>query len=136
MAGDFTEEVLMGLSAVLCDLDHVLHTVGASDVLIYRRAAGGRFALTDVAPQGVSADLLVDDEPYVVRALARGLCRVANEHSGPVCAGYRARAAAIVAVDRDVIVVLGRRDGCLAGVSDDTLIAAAQVAALSQGRGV
>lgn len=114
---------------VLIDPRDVLATTGATDVLVYRRAAGGRFVLTSPLHAGPSADLLLDDEPAVREALSSRLRRVAAESPRAICGDYVARAAAIVAVDRDVIVVLGRRDGCLAGVSDETLIAAAVAAA-------
>ena len=111
------------------DPHDVLTSTGATDVLVYRRAAGGRFVLTSPLHIGLSGDLLLDDEPAVREALSSRLRRVAAESPRTICADYVARAAAIVAVDRDVIVVLGRRDGCLAGVSDETLVAAAVGAA-------
>lgn len=114
---------------VLIDPRDVLATTGATDVLVYRRAGGGRFVLTSPLQAGLSHDLLLDDEPAVRQALASRLRRVAAESERTICGDYVARAAAIVAVDRDVIVVLGRRDGCLAGVSDETLIGAAVAAA-------
>ena len=114
---------------VLCDPRDVLTSTGATDVLVYRRAGGGRFVLTSASLGDVSGDLLLDDEPAARDALASGLRRVAAEMPRGICGGYVARAAAIVAVDVDVIVVLGRRDGCLAGVSDETLVAAAVAAA-------
>ena len=119
----------MAHPTLLCDPRDVLTSTGATDVLVYRRAAGGRFVLTSPQFDAVSADLLLDDEPAVREALTMGLRRLACESPRPVCGGYVARAAAIVAVDVDVIVVLGRRDGCLAGVSDETLVAAAVAAA-------
>ena len=119
----------MAHPTLLCDPRDVLTSTGATDVLVYRRAAGGRFVLTSPQLDGMSADLLLDDEPTVREALTAGLRRVAGERPRPICGGYAARAAAIVAVDVDVVVVLGRRDGCLAGVSDETLVAAAVAAA-------
>lgn len=114
---------------VLCSPHDVLTSTGATDVLVYRRAGGGRFVLTTPLDAGLSSDLLLDDEPAVRQALTARLRRVACESPRVICGDYTARAAAIVAVDVDVIVVLGRRDGCLAGVSDETLIAAAVAAA-------
>lgn len=119
----------MAQGSVLTDLSDVLRSIGATDALVYRRAVGGRFVLTVPGPLDVADELMLDDEPLVVSALATGLRRVAAEAPRPVCAGYVARAAAIVAVDRDVVVVLGRRDGCLAGVSDEQLVAVATTAA-------
>ena len=114
----------------------VARRIGASDVLVYRRASGGRFVLTGPQLPGVTGELLLDDEPRVTRALRVGVVRVAAEEPIAICGGYAARSAAIVAVDPDVIVVLGRRNGCLAGVSDATLVAAAGAAALAQADGV
>lgn len=126
----------MAHSTLACRTQDVLHAVGATEVLVYRRAAGGRFVLTGPLPEGVTGELLLDDEPLVVRALAKGLCRVASEVPRAVCGGYQARAAAVVAVDPDVVVVLGRRDGCLLGVGDLTLVGAAAAAAMAQAAGV
>lgn len=120
----------MAHSSVLCDPHDVLTSTGATDALVYRRAAGGRFVLTSATLPGVTGELLLDDEPAVREAMAAGLRRIAGEFPRAICGGYEARAAAIIAVDVDVIVVLGRRDGCLAGVSDEILIAAAVAAAL------
>jgi hypothetical protein len=103
--------------------------IGASDVLVYRRASGGQFVLTCPADPGTAGDLLLDDEPLVCRALGGHVIRLAADEPLRICAGYIARSAAIVAVDCDVIVVLGRRDGCLAGVGDDVLVRAAMAAA-------
>lgn len=119
----------MAHTSVLDDRHDLLAATGATDVLVYRRAAGGRFALTSPHHMAFFGDLLLDDEPAVREALTLGLRRIAAESPRPICGGYSARAAAIVAVDVDVIVVLGRRDGCLAGVSDETLVAAAVAAA-------
>ena len=130
------EEAVMGTTLVAIDSDQVLDVVGATDALVYRRAAGGRFVLTGPPVPGVTGELLVDDEPLVRDALALRVCRVAAEVPRLVCGGYTARAAAVVSVDRDVIVVLGRRDGCLKGVADVTLLGAAAAIAASQSRGV
>lgn len=123
-------------TAVLYGIDEILATIGATDALIYRRAAGGRFVLTGAPRTDVTGELLVDDEPGVRTALNVRVCRVAAESQREICGGYRARSAAIVSVDPDVIVVLGRRDGCLAGVADVTLLGAAAAAAASQAAGV
>jgi hypothetical protein len=119
----------MAHGSLLCDPHEALASTGATDVLVYRRAAGGRFVLTSQLMPGLSGELLLDDEPAVREALAQGLRRLAGELPRAICGGYTARAAAIVAVDVDVVVVLGRRDGCLAGVSDEVLIAAGAAAA-------
>lgn len=123
-------------SSVLTSIDEILATIGATDALVYRRGAGGRFVLTGSPRDDVSGELLVDDEPAVQMALAQRVCRVAAEAPRGICGGYRARSAAVVSVDPDVIVVLGRRDGCLAGVADVTLLGAAAAAAASQAAGV
>ena len=109
-------------------------SVGASDVLIYRRAVGGYFVLTGPVRTDVSPDLHLDDEPLVRRAMGGHVIRIAADDPQRICAGYDARAAAIVAVDCDVIVVLGRRDGCLGGVSDAALVRAAMAEAAAQGQ--
>lgn len=119
----------MAHSALLQGIEQVAASVGAADVLVYRRANGGRFVLT--SPPGVPADpeLLLDDEPLVAEALRLGVRRTAADQPHRICAGYDARAAAVVAVDADIVVVLGRRDGCLAGVGDAALLWAARMAA-------
>lgn len=102
---------------------------GATDVFVYRRAHGNHFVLTAPAQAAVAEQVCVDDEPVFAAALRSGLRRVASEQPRLLCAGYVARAAAVVAPDRDVIVILGCRDSCLAGVSDLELLLAAEVAA-------
>ncbi|HVM20970.1 MAG TPA: hypothetical protein VM307_13510 [Egibacteraceae bacterium] len=119
---------------VITEPSAAVTAVGATDALVFRRASGGRYVLTTPAPPGIRDELLVDDEPAVQQALTTGVCRVAAEQPRPVCAGYRARAAAVVAVDPDVVVVLGRADGCLAGVDDQALVAAAAAVALAEHR--
>ena len=126
----------MGTTLVASDSDRVLDAIGATEALVYRRASGGRFVLTGPELPGVTGELLVDDEPVVREALRVRVYRVASEWPRPVCGGYAARAAAVVSVDPDVIVVLGRHDGCLKGVADVTLLGAAAAIATSQGRGV
>lgn len=123
-------------SSVLSKVDEILASIGATDALVYRRASGGRFVLTGPPCDDVTGELLVDDEPTVRVALNARVCRVAAETTRGICGGYRARCAAVVSVDRDVIVVLGRRDGCLTGVADVTLLGAAAAVAASQGAGV
>lgn len=126
----------MGTTLVASENEQTLGVIGATDALVYRRAGGGRFVLTGPPVAGVTGELLVDDEPLVREALRVRVCRVADEVPRLVCGGYTARAAAVISVDRDVIVVLGRRDGCLKGVADVTLLGAAAAIATSQGRGV
>jgi hypothetical protein len=116
-------------NSVLCSAADAARRVGASDVFVYRRAGGGAFVLTSPVTAPAAEELLLDDEPLVVAALRSGVQRVAGEEPRRLCAGYIGRAAAVVAVDVDVVVVLGRRDGCLAGVADDELVSAACVAA-------
>ena len=122
----------MALDSLVRDVDTA--SIGASDVLVYRRAAGGHFVLTGPVRDDVSADLLLDDEPLVRKALGGHVIRLAADEPLRVCAGYVARAAAIVAVDCDVVVVLGRRDGCLAGVADSALVRVAMAVAAAQAR--
>lgn len=115
--------------SVLSDPQDALAHVGATDVLVYRRSQGSRFVLSSPPQCQAAGDIVVEQEPVIAAALRSGLRRVASEDARLLCAGYVARAAAVVALDRDVVVVLGRRDGCLAGVSDEDLIAAADMAA-------
>ena len=127
----------MGSSTVVArPHDFATDSLGATDVLVYRRASGGRFVLTGPIPAGVTGELLLDDEPAVRQALTCRVRRIASEVAVNVCGGYSACAAAVVCVDPDVVVVLGRRDGCLAGVSDLTLLGAASAAAAAQAAGV
>lgn len=123
------ERWLMAPSSVLFDPNDALAQVGATDVFVYRRASGTRFVLTAPALAAAADQIRVENEPVVAAALRSGLRRVASEQPQLLCAGYVARTAAVVALDRDVVVVLGRRDGCLAAVSDGALIAAAAAAA-------
>lgn len=126
----------MAYSTVVDRQHDATELIGATDVLVYRRASGGRFVLTGPSPVGVTGELLLDDEPAVREALRSRVRRVACETPVAICGGYSACAAAVVCVDPDVIVVLGRRDGCLAGVSDLTLLGAASAAAAAQAAGV
>ena len=126
----------MASTTVVQDRHAVRNALGATDMLVYRRAAGGRFVLTGPSPEGVTGELLLDDEPLARQALVDRVRRVASESPISVCGGYRACAAAVVSVDPDVIVVLGRRDGCLMGVSDLVLLGAASDAAQAQSAGV
>lgn len=122
----------MAHSALAHGLEEVAASVGATDVLVYRRANGGRFVLTGAPTDLAAGELLLDDEPIVAEALGGAVQRSAADELHEVCAGYRARAAAVVAIDRDIVVVLGRRDGCLAGVGDEALMWAARMAAFVQ----
>lgn len=74
-------------------------------------------------------ELFLDDEPLAAQAVQRGIRRVASYDARRVFSTYRARSAALVAVRGDVLVVLGRHDGCLAGVDDEELCEAAADAA-------
>lgn len=121
----------MALTSVLSSPAKALALVGAADVLVYRRSHGSLFVLTSPPLAAAAEEFVVEDEPAVSAALRSGLRRVASEQPRLLCAGYVARTAAVVALDRDVVVVLGRRDGCLAGVSDETLMAAAEAAAVT-----
>ena len=125
----------MVISSVIDTAQDIARSVGATDVMVYRRASGGRFVLTGPIPAGVTGELLLDDEIVVRDAIIVRVRRVASETPVAICGGYTGCAAAIVCVDPDVIVVLGRRDGCLAGVSDLTLLGAASAAADTQAAG-
>ena len=118
----------MASTSLLSDPAAALASVGATDIFVYRRASGSRFVLTTPA-HAAAEEICVEDEPAVAAALRSGLRRVASEQPRLLCAGYVARTAAVVAPDRDIVVILGRRDGCLAGVSDLELLAAAQAVA-------
>ena len=109
-----------------------LSTVGAEEVLVFTRVSEQRFALEAACAAAARGELLLDDEPLARSALDTGLRRVASPTPRHVCAGYTARSAAIVALTWDLLVVLGRRNGCLAGVPDAELrrAAAGAVAAL------
>ena len=119
----------MASTSLLSEPAAALAGVGATDVFVYRRAHGSHFVLTTPAHAAAAEEICVDDEPAVAAALRSGLRRVASERPRLLCVGYVARTAAVVAPDRDIVVVLGRRDGCLAAVSDLELLAAAQTAA-------
>jgi hypothetical protein len=119
----------MALTSVLSEPTNAVAHVGATDILVYRRSQGTRFVLTAPAQAAAAEEFCVEQEPAVEGALRSGLRRVASEQPRLLCAGYVARTAAVVALDRDVVVILGRRDGCLAGVSDVELMAAAEAAA-------
>lgn len=108
------------------ELDHLL----ATEVFVYHRAEGGRFELVGCAGAiDAPPELFLDDEPLAAQAVTRGLRRVASYEARRVFSTYRARTAALVAVRADVLVVLGRQNGCLAGVNDEELCEAAADAA-------
>lgn len=119
----------MAPTSVLSEPPPGVVDIGATDVLIYRRSYGTTFVRTAPGHAPAAEQIAVEDEPAVAAALRSGLRRVASEQPKLLCAGYVGRTAAVVAPDRDVVVILGRRDGCLAGVSDLELLAAAQAAA-------
>lgn len=99
-----------------------IETVRATEAFVYHRTAAGRYALVSAvggpAPQSVE----LDDEPLAAAAVRDGVSRTASYDSRRVVAGYDARSAALVATHPGTLVIIGRRDGCLAGVDDDDLI--------------
>lgn len=102
-----------------------LDTVRATEAFVYTQVDAGRYRLLGAVGATGPEHVTVDDEPLAAAAIRFGLRRTASPDVRRVVAGYDARSAAIVAVGSR-LVILGRRNGCLAGVSDEDLVAAAK----------
>jgi hypothetical protein len=107
-------------------------SVGAADLFVLRRVAAGRFVHFGGTGRGEGwagiVEVAVEDEAPLAAAL-RTERPVRLDHDGRelVFGPYYARAAAIVPVGPDVVVVFGAADGTLAA-DDDALTAAAREA--------
>jgi hypothetical protein len=111
----------------------VAAAVGAADLFVLRRITGTRFVHFGGSGRGDGwagiVEVAVDDEASLAEALHTGR-PVRLEHGGRelVFGPYYARAAAIVPVLPDVVVVFGSPDGQI-DAGDETLTAAARSAA-------
>lgn len=111
------------------NLTVALDRIAASEVFVYRRAAGGRFTLVGHRGRVVApAEFFLDDEPLAAQAVERGCRRLASYDRRRIVSTYRARSAALISTSADVLVVIGRHDGCMAGCDDRDLYDAARVA--------
>ena len=102
-----------------------LDTVRATEAFVYARQDGGRYHLLGAVGATGPLQVILDDEPLAAAAVRDGLRRTASPDMRRVVAGYYARSAALVSLG-DCLVIIGRRHGCLAGVSDEELLTAAQ----------
>ena len=104
----------------------VLHldAVRATEAFVCTRVAPGRYVVTDAIGWGPDV-VSLDDEPLAAAAVRDGIRRTASPDARRVVAGYKARSAALIAFGIDTLVIIGRRDGCMAGVNDEELIATA-----------
>ena len=102
-----------------------LDAVRATEAFVYERVEASRYHLLGAVGGDRPSEVLLDDEPLAASAVREGIRRTASPDRRRVLAGYDARSAAIVSVG-DCLVVLGRRDGCMAGVADEDLIVTAE----------
>ena len=103
-----------------------LDALHASEAFVFTRVAPGRYELT--ASAGACAapiQVVLDDEPLAAAAVRDGVRRVASPDRRRVVAGYDARSAVLVSPSADVLVIIGRTGGCLAGVANAELVASA-----------
>jgi len=125
------------VSVATAQADAAAAAVGAPDLFVLRRVAGPRFVHFGGSGRGSGwaglVEVTVDDEAPLAEALATGRL-VRLEHGGRelVFGPYYARAAAVVPVPPDVVVVFGAPDGAI-DAADDTLRAAAKTAAQAIG---
>jgi hypothetical protein len=121
------------VSVATAQADAAAASVGAPDLFVLRRVAGPRFVHFGGSGRGNGwaglVEIALDDEAPLAKALATGR-PVRLEHGGRdlVFGPYYARAAAIVPVPPDVVVVFGAPDGTIEA-GDDALRAAARTAA-------
>jgi hypothetical protein len=107
---------------------------GVADVFVLRRVGGQRFVHLAGIGRGAGwagiVEVSLDDEAALAEAL-RVERPVRLEHAGRdlVFGPYYARAAAIVGLPPDVVVVFGAADGAVIAADDETLTAAALEAA-------
>jgi hypothetical protein len=107
---------------------------GVGDVFVLRRVGGQRFVHLAGIGRGAGwagiVEVSLDDEAALSEAL-RADRPVRLEHAGRglVFGPYYARAAAIVGLPPDVVVVFGAADGAEIEADDETLTAAARKAA-------
>jgi diguanylate cyclase (GGDEF)-like protein len=92
-------------------LEELAAGAGASDLLVFRQVAPGRFLQLGGTGRGAgwagNIELAVDSEPALERALRGSVVRWAGEAAVPVLGPYHATSAALVPVDHDVVVLLG-----------------------------
>ncbi len=114
--------------------DAAAASVGATDLFVLRRVTGERFVHFGGAGRGSGWAGLIeigsDDEHALGRALStRRAVRVAHAEKEHVFGPYFAHVAAFVPVTSDLVVVFGGDTADLSGASDESLQAAALLAA-------
>ena len=107
---------------------------GAADVFVLRRVGGQKFVHLAGSGRGAGwagiVEVSLDDEAALAQALrAESPVRLAHGGRDLVFGPYYARAAAIVPVPPDIVVVFGAADGATLALDDETLQAAAEEAA-------
>jgi hypothetical protein len=110
-------------------LASVAATVGAADLLVFRRSGGDRYRNVGGVGHGArwaaAAELAASDEPLVRAALAAGMPRrVTRARVNRLAGPYFATAGALVPVGPDDLVVLG--PDLPTDISDHALLAAAE----------
>jgi hypothetical protein len=114
-------------------VDAAAASVGARDLFVLRRVKDDRFVHFGGSGRGAGWAGIVEvaegESPALARSLAdRAPVRVGDDAQTLVFGPYYARAAAVVPVTNDVVVVFGDGEG-LAGAEDDSLQTAAAMAA-------
>jgi hypothetical protein len=102
-----------------------IESVHATEAFVYHRTTPGLYALVYAVGGPAPQSVHVDDEPLAAAAVRDGVSRTASYDRRRVVAGYDARSAALVSSNPQTLVIIGRHDGCLAGVDDEDLIAVA-----------
>jgi diguanylate cyclase (GGDEF)-like protein len=111
----------------------IAEAASASDLFVFRRVGGQRFAHIGGVGRGAGwagiVDVSADEEPLVAGALAGdSVMRRAQTEPRQVFGPYYARSVAVVRVSDDVFVVFGYSDDIPESVSDEELVELAQFA--------
>ncbi len=114
--------------------DAAAASVGATDLFVLRRISGNRFVHFGGSGRGAGWAGLIevssDEEGPLAEALSsRKPVRLAHGGKELVFGPYYARAAVFVPVTSDVVVVFGGEDEAIAAATDESLHAAAMLAA-------
>jgi diguanylate cyclase (GGDEF)-like protein len=111
----------------------IAEAAGASDLFVFRRVGGRRFAHIGGAGRGAGwagiVDISADEEPLVGAALSGdSVVRRSQAEPRQVFGPYYARSVAVVRLSDDTLVVFGYSDDIPASVSDEELSELAQFA--------
>ncbi len=111
----------------------IAEAAGASDLFVFRRVGGRRYAHIGGAGRGAGwagiVDVSADEEPLVGAALSGdSVVRRSQAEPRHVFGPYYARSVAVVRLNEDVLVVFGYSDEIPASVSDEELRELAQFA--------